>query len=908
MPSASQSAMPETLAKATSENPAKQDAPLSWDTFWKLLESKFTSLGIPGIFLVMAVNQIKDDSSNWPKILLWFGLAVVSWLVIEILKRLRPYVEKSLDWCFDQLGKLLLAVTDRFQSHYYERLVFDCREYEGRGFNAGALSLEDVYVPLKLVERSSRTIQQNIVDPRRLIQGQQGIDNLISKLSSKSTVCKRLVILGAPGSGKSTLLRHLTLMYALRRHGKVGQGVPKLIPVLLRLRDVYQEILDQPDLSLQEIIENSVKKLQQTDPLHVRPNWFAKRLGQGKCLVMLDGLDEIPEDSDRAKISQWVDKQLGLYCEAKFILTSRPDAYRRAPLRANVIESEVQPLSRSERDRFIRNWCRNWHRSDMGRRLAIKKRLDAGDRDRVEQDASGLISQIDAIAVLQLMAANPLLLVLMAKTYSEKGALSKRRVDIYKDVCQVLLEGRSRLISGQAKSNRISADAKQKVLQGLAWRMMQQEELQFTLTKVKSRVPVFSEAASVLDSRLARVPNNRLSAIDFITKDEVGVRELISDRQQEGIYEFAHRTFQEYLAAVEIKSLDNPEQIFLDLFQQGDAAISWWRETILFYAAQADSTPILKSALASPSIVALSLAYECLGVTEDVDPLVRTQLEEVINKNLMSDLRADFVFAASILLDMRIQRINPGYNNEIEADQHPVGEIYDEKPLTIAEYRLALYETTMACDHYVETTKSPLNPYCHPDREAVNRYCAWLMRKTQAKYLKQEVCYRPIWDDSGSLHLIRFLVPERYYQLAQLLFAGEWEAADRETYRLMITTVGKGAGELFDRADLENFPCADLLAIDKLWVKASNGHFGFSVQKKIWEECGSPMSCSDDWEKFGDRVGWRRDGDWLSYSDFHQNPSLSPVGELPVVYLWVFGFLGWRRCVSVVSLFSRKDL
>jgi hypothetical protein len=130
----------------------------------------------------------------------------------------------------------------------------------------------------------------------------------------------------------------------------------------------------------------------------------------------------------------------------------------------------------------------------------------------------------------------------------------------------------------------------------------------------------------------------------------------------------------------------------------------------------------------------------------------------------------------------------------------------------------------------------------------------------------------------------------KYEKLEKLLQAGEWEAADEETYRLMITTVGKEEGQWFDREDLENFPCADLLTIDRLWVSASKGHFGFSVQKKIWEECGAPKSYDEkDWREFGDRVGWRRDGDWLSYYDFHKTPSLSPVGELPARVVGGFG-------------------
>ena len=67
--------------------------------------------------------------------------------------------------------------------------------------------------------------------------------------------------------------------------------------------------------------------------------------------------------------------------------------------------------------------------------------------------------------------------------------------------------------------------------------------------------------------------------------------------------------------------------------------------------------------------------------------------------------------------------------------------------------------------------------------------------------------------------------------------------------------------------DIKQFPCTDLKTIDRLWVNYSNGKFGFSVQKQMWQKCGRPMTYNDDWEKFGHRVGWRKNGEWLNYSD-----------------------------------------
>lgn len=109
--------------------------------------------------------------------------------------------------------------------------------------------------------------------------------------------------------------------------------------------------------------------------------------------------------------------------------------------------------------------------------------------------------------------------------------------------------------------------------------------------------------------------------------------------------------------------------------------------------------------------------------------------------------------------------------------------------------------------------------------------------------------------------------------------------------------------------DIENFPCQDLRTIDRLWMKYSNGRFGFSVQKKIWQACGSPTEYNRDWEKFGATVGWRARGfmgieaEWAPYSELTFDLG-APRGHLPsnLAYRYlVFGFLVWW------ALFSRLE-
>ncbi|MEM9219392.1 MAG: GUN4 domain-containing protein [Cyanobacteria bacterium P01_F01_bin.150] len=59
----------------------------------------------------------------------------------------------------------------------------------------------------------------------------------------------------------------------------------------------------------------------------------------------------------------------------------------------------------------------------------------------------------------------------------------------------------------------------------------------------------------------------------------------------------------------------------------------------------------------------------------------------------------------------------------------------------------------------------------------------------------------------------------RYHDLETYLKNEEWEKADDETYRLMITTVGKEKGDTFTTDELLTFDCQELLTIDRLWVK-----------------------------------------------------------------------------------------
>ena len=139
-----------------------------------------------------------------------------------------------------------------------------------------------------------------------------------------------------------------------------------------------------------------------------------------------------------------------------------------------------------------------------------------------------------------------------------------------------------------------------------------------------------------------------------------------------------------------------------------------------------------------------------------------------------------------------------------------------------------------------------------------------------------------------------------YRKLKDLLKAEKWEEADQQTLQVMLQAAN--CEVTLDADALKQFPCIDLRTIDQLWVSASNGHFGFSVQKEIWEECGNPIHSGKDWDRLCVKAGWKYAAatDYVSYSDLIKDPLVCSVGELPVMCRMGGFFFSWlaERLVS----------
>lgn len=133
-----------------------------------------------------------------------------------------------------------------------------------------------------------------------------------------------------------------------------------------------------------------------------------------------------------------------------------------------------------------------------------------------------------------------------------------------------------------------------------------------------------------------------------------------------------------------------------------------------------------------------------------------------------------------------------------------------------------------------------------------------------------------------------------YTKLRDLLAAKKFLAADEETTRVMLKVVGADKRGYFTPKQIQTFPRTDLQTIDQLWVHYSGGKYGFSVQKRIWQEEKNLESfvCRVGWGEL--RLEWRKTGEWfVSYPlplfKFHARQ-----GYFPIVGSWGFaGFESW---------------
>ena len=144
-----------------------------------------------------------------------------------------------------------------------------------------------------------------------------------------------------------------------------------------------------------------------------------------------------------------------------------------------------------------------------------------------------------------------------------------------------------------------------------------------------------------------------------------------------------------------------------------------------------------------------------------------------------------------------------------------------------------------------------------------------------------------------------------YRDLAKLLKDKKWQEADDKTAELILMAA---KCKYLDEKAMEILPPEDLQKINQLWIKYSEKKFGFSVQKEIYEDLGATSEYNEElWTKFCDRVGWKKDEDWLYHDEFTFDLNDAHKGHLPAA-VRRYWKQGWWSHDFYDCLFSSLDL
>ncbi len=727
--------------------------------------------------------------------------------------------KKTADFVLTQIDKLPEKIKwkfSRFETKYYLTLVDQFLKPKTEGFNFGlpALRLEDVFVPLKVSTDIPQKISSGIISGRNPNQESQEIWDFLSSNN------RCIAILASPGSGKTTLLQHLALLYTQKR--KLPKNAPKLIPIIFYLRLLPEKIIQKNAPDLAKLITEEIQQKPALGKLKSPPNWFENKLNQGKCLVMLDGLDEVANVQEREEVSLWVNQQMETYPRSKFIITSRPHGYDGTVLDKVDIVLNVQPFTLEQIKKFIHKWY-------LQTLIAQQNRNTPAVRAEAAEDANNLIEALLQNPPIRQMASNPLLVTMIATIHYLGNALPGKRVELYREICDVLL---GRRITAKRMKSALNPEQNQELLRIIATYLMRRGKHRFAK----------AEGEGIIQGRLAKY-SSELTPEDWFKQIKEWTGLLLE--KELGSYEFAHLSFQEYLAALHIK-IHNKVEILVQNFSN-----TYWAETIRLYAAQANATPLIQAALDNQNLESLSLAYDCSEEAYEKDEVVDQKLKQILEQGLASDNPEIAHMAAKVKLSRRLERL-------LAIDETVA---IDRGLISYAEYQLFVDEMPNSVSHFSPgAARSPITGISYHDALA---FCSWLNRNsaslvrnndtnkyyyrlpttTEARHIpakKQLICFKigkPNSQHRG-IRIVKTLLKKEYTILANYLAAGEWEKADAETAQIIRQEIEKQGETELTVELIDTFPSTVLHTIDQLWSYYSEGNFGFGVQASIWQRVG----------------------------------------------------------------------
>ncbi len=458
------------------------------------------------------------------------------------------------------------------------------------GDGDAGLSLDAVYTAL---------LTQTMHEDGRLTAG-VGPDRRPLSALEQLNRHRRLVLLGDPGSGKSTFVNFVALCMAgeileiqdaglslLRSPLPSDEGKDEeepqpwdhgaLLPVRVVLRDFAVQGLPGPGKKatasdLWDFIAGSLAPASLSGYADI----LYKHLKEHGGLILLDGLDEVPEaESRREQIRQAVEGFAGSFPYCRILLTGRTYAYQNQGWKLRgFAEAVLAPFSGGQIRRFVTRWYAH---------SASLRKFTAPD---AEGKAAHLSNAIFGRLHLRELAGRPLLLTLMACLHAWRGAdLPEKREELYAATMELLLdrwENHRVIRDAQGKPVLIQPSLAQYLEVGKEKVREVLEELAFSVHAAQGDQPGTADVAeSVLITGLLHRRNpetNPAVLVDYLS-DRAGI--LVP--RGVGVYTFPHRTFQEYLAACYLSGEDFPTTVA----ELGRSDPDRWREVVLLASAKA---------------------------------------------------------------------------------------------------------------------------------------------------------------------------------------------------------------------------------------------------------------------------------------------------------------------------------
>ncbi|MEQ8998276.1 MAG: NACHT domain-containing protein [Coleofasciculus sp. B1-GNL1-01] len=341
-----------------------------------------------------------------------------------------------------------------------------------------------------------------------------------------------LMVLGSPGSGKSTFLRRMGLE-ALK--GKKGKFKHACIPVLIELKTFNQGDID---------IEHKIAEEFRICGFPSYPAFTAKALEQGKLLILLDGLDEVPTERMN-QVIQHIQNFVDLHDKNRFIASCRVAAYRNNFRRFTDVA--MAEFDDDQIEKFISNWF--------------------GREPQTGQECWQKLNHQDNKAAKEL-TQTPLLLTLVCLLYQRSRKFPTNRATLYERALRVLLEewAAEKGVFKDDVYKGLDTKRKEMILSEIAHDAFQADHLFLPRREITDQI----------EELLAEMLPDETFIDGEAVLRSIEKQHGVLVQRAEGVYSFSHLTLQEYLTA---QYIDDHRQI--EKLVKEHLTDQRWREVFL---------------------------------------------------------------------------------------------------------------------------------------------------------------------------------------------------------------------------------------------------------------------------------------------------------------------------------------